>query len=82
MKLCAETCKVFVALPVHVVCNDLSPQLSSLLHTRMADYDGDISTAISSSDPLKRLYNDTVQEQFNNSLPLNWSAYHTIIHTQ
>ena len=49
----------------------------------MADYNGEISTVISSSDPLKRLYNDyssIVQEKFNNSLPLNWLVHHTIIH--
>ena len=70
-------CRVFVVLPVNVVCNDLSPQLSSLLQTRMADYNEEISVVISSCDPLKTLCNNhpsIVQEKSASSLPLNWSV--------
>ena len=73
---------MFVPLPVHVVCNHLSPQLSSLLHTRMADYSEDVTRVISSCDPLKTLHTDhscIIQENCNSSLPLNWSVNVTIV---
>ena len=81
MKDC--TGRVFVILPVHVVSNNLSPQLSTLLQTRMADYNVDISVVISSCDPLKTScdplkcndHSSIVQEKCNSLLPLNWSVH-------
>lgn len=70
-----EMCRVFVALPVNIVCNQLSPQLSSLLHTRMADYNEHISLVLSSCDPLRILCNNhssIVEEKSNSMLPINW----------
>lgn len=71
-------CRVFITLPIDVVSNELSPQLSSLLHTRMADYDEHISLVLSSCDPLKRLCSDhssIVKEKSNSMLPVNWSVF-------
>lgn len=73
--------QMFVALPVDT-CHQLSPQLSSLLQTRMANHDEDISVVASSCTSLKPLcngdYYSIIQEKSKSMLPINWSVIHYI----
>ena len=70
--------RLFVVLPLDMF-HHMSVHLSSLLQTRMADYEDDISTVLSTCHPLKSLCDDhssIVQEKSSSSrLPLNWSVY-------
>ena len=76
MKQNSEMTRVFVTLPADVVSTQLSPQLQSLLHTRMADYN-ECTTLLSSCDALNTLYRDhsnIVEEKCNSTIPVNWYA--------